>query len=40
MLLEGLNKNRPRRKVEVEIEDEDSSTTLIHQAGHLELARG
>ena len=40
MLLEGLNKNRPRRKVEVEIEDEDSSTALMRQAGHLELARG
>jgi hypothetical protein len=40
MLLEGLNKNRPRRKVEVEIDDEDSSTALMRQAGHLELARG
>jgi cytoplasmic tRNA 2-thiolation protein 1 len=40
MLLEGLNKNRPRTKVEVEIEDEHSSTALMHQVGHLEIARG
>jgi cytoplasmic tRNA 2-thiolation protein 1 len=40
MLLEGLNKSRPRTKVEVGIEDEDSSTTLMRQVGHLEIAKG
>ena len=40
LLLEGLNKGRPRTKIEVEIEDEDSSTTLMRQVGHLEIAHG
>jgi cytoplasmic tRNA 2-thiolation protein 1 len=40
MLLEGLNKSRPRTKIEVGIEDEDSSTTLMRQVGHLEIAKG
>jgi cytoplasmic tRNA 2-thiolation protein 1 len=40
MLLEGLNKSRPKMKVEVGIEDEDSSTTLMRQVGHLEIAGG
>ena len=40
MLLEGLNKNRPRTRIEVGIEDEESSTTLMRQVGHLELSQG
>ena len=40
VLLEGLNKNRPRTRIEVGIEDEESSTTLMRQMGHLELAQG
>ena len=40
ILLEGLNKSRPRTKVEVGIDDEDSSNSLMRQVGHLEIARG
>ena len=40
MLLEGLNKSRPRTKIEVGCEDEDSSTTLMRQVGRLEIERG
>jgi cytoplasmic tRNA 2-thiolation protein 1 len=40
MLLEGLNKSRPKMKVEVGIEDEDGSTTVMRQVGHLEIAGG
>lgn len=40
MLLESLNKNRPRTMIEVEMEDEDSSTTLMRQVGALEISSG
>lgn len=40
ILLEGLNKSRPRTRIEVGIEDEESSTTLMRQMGNLELAQG
>ena len=38
MLLEGLNKNRPKTTVEVGVEDEESSTTLMRQVGSLEIS--
>jgi cytoplasmic tRNA 2-thiolation protein 1 len=38
MLLEGLNRNRPKMAVEVGIEDEESSTTLMRQVGALEIS--
>lgn len=38
MLLEGLNKNRPRQTIEIGAEDEESSTTLTRQVGALELS--
>jgi cytoplasmic tRNA 2-thiolation protein 1 len=40
MLLEGLNKNRPKTVIEVEVEDEESSTTLMRQVGSLEISSG
>jgi len=40
LLLEGLNKSRPRANIEVEIEDEESSTTLARQLGGLTLSAG
>lgn len=40
MLLEGLNKNRPKTRIEVGVEEEDSSTTLMRQVGGLEIAAG
>jgi cytoplasmic tRNA 2-thiolation protein 1 len=40
MLLEGLNKNRPKTAIEVGVEDEDSSTTLMRQVGSLEISSG
>lgn len=40
MLLEGLNKNRPRTTIEVGVEEEDSSTTLMRQTGSLEISSG
>lgn len=38
MLLEGLNRNRPRTTIEVGPEDEDSSTTLMRQMGAIEIS--
>lgn len=38
MLLEGLNKNRPRTTIEVSVEDEESSTTLMRQMETVRLA--
>ena len=40
LLLEGLNKNRPKTTIEVEIEDEDSSTTLMRQMGAIDISSG
>ena len=40
MLLEGLNKNRPKTTIEVGVEDEDSSTTLMRQVGALKISAG
>jgi cytoplasmic tRNA 2-thiolation protein 1 len=40
MLLEGLNKNRPKTMIEVGVEDEESSTTLMRQVGALEILSG
>ncbi len=40
MLLEGLNKNRPRTTIEVGAEEEDPSTTLMRQVGSLEISSG
>ena len=40
MLLEGLNKIRPRTKIEVGVEDEDSSASLMRQVAGLEIANG
>jgi cytoplasmic tRNA 2-thiolation protein 1 len=40
MLLEGLNKNRPKTTIEVGAEDEDSSTTLMRQVGAMEISSG
>ena len=40
MLLEGLNKNRPKTMIEVGVEDEDSSTTLMRQMGSLDISSG
>ena len=40
MLLEGLNKNRPRTMIEVGVEDEDASTTLMRQVGSLQISSG
>jgi cytoplasmic tRNA 2-thiolation protein 1 len=40
MLLEGLNKNRPKTMIEVGVEDEDASTTLMRQVGSLEISSG
>ncbi len=40
ILLEGLNKNRPRTKIEVGVEDEDISTTLMRQVASLEIING
>ncbi|KKY28868.1 putative pp-loop atpase superfamily [Phaeomoniella chlamydospora] len=37
LLLEGLNKNRPKTTIEVGAEDEESSTTLMTQVGSLEI---
>lgn len=37
MLLEGLNKNRPKTSIEVGYEDEDSSTTLMRQVVGLQI---
>ena len=37
VLLEGLNKNRPKTSIQVSAEDEDSSTTLMRQVGSLEI---
>ena len=40
MLLEGLNKNRPKTRIEIGVEDEESSTTLMRQVGNLEITNG
>ena len=40
MLLEGLNKSRPKTRIEVAAEDEESSTTLMRQMGSLEIVKG
>ena len=40
MLLEGLNKSRPKTRIEVGVEDEESSTTLMRQVGSLEIVTG
>lgn len=40
MLLEGLNKNRPKTMIEVGVEDEESSTTLMRQVGSLDISSG
>ena len=40
MLLEGLNKNRPKTTIEVAVEDEESSTTLMRQVGSLQISSG
>lgn len=37
MLLEGLNKNRPKTTIEIGVEDEDSSMTLMRQVASLEI---
>jgi cytoplasmic tRNA 2-thiolation protein 1 len=39
MLLEGLNKNRPKMEIEVDVEDEESST-LRRRMEELALAAG
>ena len=39
MLLEGLNKNRPKMEIEVDVEDEESST-LRRRMERLALAAG
>jgi cytoplasmic tRNA 2-thiolation protein 1 len=38
MLIEGLNKNRPKTAIEVGVEDEDSSTALMRQVDSLEIS--
>ena len=38
ILLEGLNRNRPRTTIEVGAEDEESSTTLMRQVVGLEIS--
>ena len=38
MLLEGLNKNRPKTMIDVGVEEEDTSTTLMRQVGALEIS--
>jgi cytoplasmic tRNA 2-thiolation protein 1 len=40
MLLEGLNKNRPKTTIEIGVEEEDSSTTLMRQVASLEISSG
>ena len=40
MLLEGLNRVRPKRTVEIGIEEDDSSTTLMRQIAGLEIEAG
>lgn len=40
MLLEGLNKNRPKTMIEIGVDEEDSSTTLMKQVGSLEISSG
>ena len=40
MLLEALNKARPRTTIEVGMEDEECSTTLMRQAARLEISKG
>lgn len=40
MLLEGLNKNRPKTVIEVGVEDEDSSSTLTRQMDSLDMSSG
>lgn len=40
MLLEGLNKNRPKTMIEVGMEDEDASTTLMRQVASLKIIPG
>ncbi len=40
ILLEGLNKNRPKTTIEVGVEDEDASTTLMRLVGSLEISSG
>ncbi len=40
MLLDGLNRNRPKTKIEVGAEEEDSSTTLMRRVGALEISTG
>ncbi|ERF74213.1 Cytoplasmic tRNA 2-thiolation protein 1 [Endocarpon pusillum Z07020] len=37
LLLEGLNRNRPKTTIEIGVEDEDSSTTLMRQVASLEI---
>jgi cytoplasmic tRNA 2-thiolation protein 1 len=38
MLLEGLNKNRPKTMIEVGVEDEESSTALMRQVASLQIS--
>ena len=40
MLLEGLNKNRPKMEIEVGIEEEDGSPTLTRRMEGLEIGAG
>ncbi len=40
MLLEGLNKNRPKMEIEVDIEDEESSTLRRNMEGLALAAAG
>ena len=39
MLLEGLNKNRPKMEIEIDVEDEESSTLRRKMEG-IVLAAG
>lgn len=40
MLLDGLNKNRPKTSIEVGYEEEESSSTLMRQMESVQLASG
>jgi cytoplasmic tRNA 2-thiolation protein 1 len=40
MLLDGLNKNRPKTNIEVGYEDEESSSTLMRQMESVQLTSG
>ncbi|PQE16870.1 pp-loop atpase superfamily protein [Rutstroemia sp. NJR-2017a BBW] len=40
VLLEGLNKNRPKMEIEVDVEEEEESSTLRRRMEGLALAAG